>query len=130
VDVRQRSAGVSLIDRSVGLDRTDEGRASPVPGQVSVFRADDTDAERAVVSQGASDGQNPLANDEAVAVGKLRCWQPGGFDLEQRQVADGVFTDELRREHPSIAQFDVDRLGLCDNVMVGNDVAVRCEDDP
>ena len=55
--------------------------------------------------------------------------QPGGLDLDQRQVHALVLPDEPALEAAAVGQLDLDALGVGDDVLVGDEVAVLADEE-
>ena len=115
VSVEQGAAGVSGVDRGVGLDR-------PVDLEVgqrldrAVGGRDDPDRQRLLLVERAPDRGNGLADCD-VLVGRERervQVEAVGVDLEQRHVGIRVEADDVRRDPVAVGELDVDLLGLVD----------------
>jgi len=55
--------------------------------------------------------------------------QPAGLDADQGDVAARVGTDHHRVELALVGKADLDLVGLLDHVRIGQDVAVRADDE-
>ncbi len=76
----------------------------------------------------------PMANTHCptfrrVGVADLHGGQPLSLDLEQRDVGLPVAAHQLGRELALVVELDRDALGARDDVVVGDDVAVRGDDE-
>jgi len=104
---------------------------------LAVFRGDDAGGDRLGESEGAADGEDPVAHLSAVGVAKLDGGQGLlGVDFDDGDV--GVFVDSddgCRTTVVTIVGFrvggelDVDFVGAVDDVVVGDDVATGIDDE-
>ena len=84
---------------------------------------------RVVEGQRAADGQDPFADIKLVGVAPFGLDLEIGFDLEDGQVALGVGPDKPGTNVVTWAEADHDLLGVLDDVIVGDDVALGFVDD-
>jgi hypothetical protein len=56
-------------------------------------------------------------------------WQPGGVDLQEGEICLGVAPHHLGGEFPPVVELHLDIGGVLDDVIVGDDVAVRVQDE-
>ena len=138
--VDERAAGVAGVDGGVGLDEALElGLATPLaPGSsMERFLAETMPAETVCgEAEGAADGEHPVADLRAVGVAELDGGQGlCGVDLDDGDV--GVCVDADDRGGTAVigcvvgigGELDVDLVGLVDDVVVGDDVAARIDDE-
>ena len=127
--VDEGPAGVAGVQGHVGLD---QGHGPAVHVHVPVQGGDETVRKGApeLHAQGVADGVNRLAHRQEGRVPQLRRGQvPGVHDLEDRQVVDlvadhvlGLVLDVIREGHGAVPPPG-------HHVVVGEDVAVRRDDD-
>ena len=101
---------------------------SPAPRRASL-RADDAHRHGLADAERVADREHDVADADLVGVAERQRLQVGAVDLQHRQVARLVGADDLRLEGAAVGQFDADLLGAVDHVVVGEDVAVRPDDD-
>ena len=81
-------------------------------------------------AEGIAYRQHEVADLEVVGIPQHRRLERFAveFGPEQGQVAALVRDQHPRRELPPVGQYDLDRAGLFDDVVVGHDQAVRADD--
>ena len=77
----------------------------------------------------AADRDDELADLERIGLADRGGRQPRGVDLDDRQVGEAVDAVDRARQHPAVLELDVELGPTLDDVMVGEDPAVRVEDD-
>ena len=141
--VEHRAARVTAVDRRVRLDRIDEVVARGQRGDRALGCRHDPDAERALVAERASDRRDGLADDDVRRVPERHHRQVtiGRVDLEEPDVVVDVPPDDARPHPVAVAELDEDSVrrlrsrrrvalaGRRDHVRVGEDVAVRGDDE-
>src|SRR6185295_20381675 len=110
--VDQRAAGVSGVYRGIRLQEVIELPAK----SGSTLGADDAQRNRVVKPERVSDGDNPIAHAQRVAVADLGHWEgrPAWNDLQQRDVGSFIVTFDRSRELTTVVQCDrhaVDQFG-------------------
>ena len=132
--VEQGSAAVARVDLGVGLDRVED--VFGVPGRWignldgPVDGADHALGHAVLLAEGAADGDRELADLQAVRLAPIERRQILRLDLDHRYIVVRAGTD-----HPRvvglvlIAQDHLQLLGVLDHVVVGDDVAVRPNDE-
>jgi len=128
--VDQCAAGVAGIDGRVGLDEITRLARVVGVGVGAVKRADDAarDGKRKV-SEGTAEGEHGLAGLQPGGVAPGDAGQVGSVDLDDRNVVELVDTDDFAVENAAVMQRDLDVGGAIDDVVVGDDVSVRRDDD-
>jgi hypothetical protein len=141
--IEHRAARVAAVDRRVGLDRVDEIVARGQRGDRALGRRHDPDAQRALVAERASDGRDRLADDDVRRIPERHSREVvvARVDLEEPDVVVDVPPDDLRAYPVAVPELDEDGVrclrrrrrvalaGRRDHVRVGEDVAVRGDDE-
>ncbi|MNQ61493.1 hypothetical protein D3C85_758080 [compost metagenome] len=125
VQVEQRAAGVTRVDRHVGLDE----RYIVLVRQAAALGADDTGRHRVVEAEGRTDGQHPAAHLELVGLADLHDRQILALDLEQGDVGTRIGADELGFELAAVGQAHDDFIGIGHHMVIGQDVAFLGDDE-
>src|SRR5215472_13816317 len=134
VHVEQRAAGVAGVDGGVGLDEVLE-LAAGAGLDGAVLGGDDSGGDGLREGEGAADGFDVVAHLRHVAVAQLDGGQGGiGVDLDDGEVGGLVDADDARRAAEVLGvgvggELDVDLVGLVDDVVVGDDVALGVDDE-
>ena len=125
VEVEGRATGIAGVDRRVDLQEVAVGRAA----DVAAAGRDDTDGHGAAEAERIADGNDPVA-DADVFGRKLDEGQIGAFDLDHGEVGALVGADDGRRSVslPS-SKVTVTLVASCDDVVVGDDIAVSRNDE-
>ncbi|PRD36405.1 UNVERIFIED_CONTAM: hypothetical protein NCL1_08904 [Trichonephila clavipes] len=123
--VEQRAAGIARIDGDIGLD---EGHVG-IAGQRARLGADDAGGGRVVEAERRADGQHPLADAQLRGIADLHRRQVGGGDLDQRDVGARVGADDLGLDLAAVAEAHGDLVGLVDDMVVGQHIAVAADDE-
>src|SRR5579859_1993508 len=130
VDVDQGAAGVSGVDRRIGLDP--EVVRSEV--EVALHGGDDAAGHRAFETVGGPHRHDQLAHLELIRIaefgdGKGRLRLPlGEVELDDRQVRLRVQPDDLCRDFLPVGQDAANLGGLVGDVVVRHDVALIGDD--
>ena len=135
--VDQRAAGVAGVDRGVGLDRVDDGvgvTGLGVQADRALHRADDPLGDRAGQPQRRPDGDHAVADPEVRRPPQLGDDGVGQLDLDHRDVGLRVAADHTGGGADPGGEDGLERRprvggGQRDDVVVGDDVAVRVDDD-
>jgi len=127
VEVDQRTTGVPRIDGGVGLDEVVKGSGADDPA----LGADDTERDGVFQAEGIADGQNPGPDLEIRGVAEFEIGQIGlAVDFQQRQVGFLVAADDFGLDRLFVvAELDLDLVGAVHHVVIGDDVAVRGDDE-
>ena len=127
MDVNERPAGIARIDRGIGLEKVAEAVPHhPAPAQ----GADDAVGQRPVEAVGVADRPHHLPHLEAVAVAPGRRRQSRGVDPQDGKIGLVVRPGERGHESAAIGEGDLDRVGVVDAVVVGDDDAIGGDDHP
>ncbi len=133
-DAHERAAGVAGVDGRVGLDEVLDAALAPArqAAQRASLGADDAggDGEGEALAERIADGQDPFTDPRVFAVAERHRRERPGIDLQHGHVGVGIGADDLGLELPPIEQPDDDLLGPFDDMVVGQDVAVRRDDEP
>ena len=124
--IDQRAAGIPRVNRRVGLDEVlialDAEPAAPE-------RADDAWGHGLAETERVADGDDEVADLEAVGIAQRHRGQIDGRDLQHGNVGIGVGADQLRRQTPVVFGDDLDAGRVFDDMAVGQDIALRRVDD-
>src|SRR4051794_23403777 len=127
--VEQRAAGVTGVDRGVGLQDVVD-REAVRRGDLPLQRGDHAGGERAVEAERVADRVRGVADLDGARVTQRERLEVGGADLQQREIGRGVLAHELGRERLAVADLRLDlAVGALDHVGVGDDVAVIGDDE-
>jgi hypothetical protein len=126
VEIDERTPRVARIDRSVRLEKAlvafdAETRAAE--------RADDAERHGLTKPERIADRNDVVSDGERIRVADLARSETAGIDLEQRDIRLWIAADELRRELLTIGEIDDDLVGVLDDVMIRQHVAVARVDD-
>ncbi len=130
--------GVSRIDGRVGLDHPRPhlraARAGLRP-DVAADRADHSDRNGGVpvgqqVAERIADRDRPFTDQDVVRVAERSGGEVPRIDLEDGEVRYLVRLDQLGGKLPAVHEGDDDLGGIGDDMLVGEDVAVRGDDEP
>ncbi len=139
--IDERATGVTGVDGGVGLDETLKllGKAGLRVAVVNgtVLGRDDAGGDGLRETERAADGKHPVADFGGLGVAEFDGRQRGiGVVLDDGDVGLGIDADDSRGaalEALSIVgiagELDVDLVGLVDDVIVGDDVAARVNDE-
>ena len=124
--VERRTARIAAIDRRVDLQEIVVGTGL----DIAPARGNNSRCDRPAEAEGISDRHDPVADLSRVAVapgeiGKLAV----AFDFEQGDVGQGVAADKLGGMSAIVLKNDGDRPRLLDDVIVGDDIAGRVDDE-
>ena len=125
VQVEQRPAGVSGVDRDVGLDE----RHIALARQRARLRRNDAGSDRVLEAERRAHRHDPLADLDVLGMADAHHRQVLRLDLEQRDVAVPIGAYHFCSELPAVGQLDIDFLGAVDHVGVGENVAVGADDE-
>ena len=128
--IHQRAAGVAGIDGRVGLDVAARLARIIRIGIGPVDGADDAAGDRELeVAEGAAKGKHGLAGFQLGRVSPDDGGKVGCVHLEHGKIGELVDADDLRVQDAAIIQRHLDLRGAIDHMVVGDDVAVRRDDD-
>jgi len=126
--VEERAAGVAGVDGGVGLD----GVFDLVAGGHGdgADSGDNAAGHGPAEAEGVADGIDALADDEVGGVGEDGGLEVGNIvDLEEGEVVVAVDVDDGGFVLAAVGEGDLDGLGVVDDVIVGEDVALLVEDE-
>ncbi len=121
--IDQRPAGIARIDGDVGLDERQ------IVSGIATLGRDDSGGDRVVESERRTDRQHPFTHTQAIRIADRHERQMIGLDLDQRHVGTAIGADQLAAQFALVGQRDVDFIGLVDDMMIGEDVAVGGNDE-
>ncbi len=133
--VDEWTAGVARVDRRVGLQGAQVRRLAPVGGagrHRTVGRTDDAGCDRTGEPEWRADRDALVADDDAVGVAERDDGQAGPGDFDHGQVVRRRTSDDPARRGRPVVEVDRDGpavRGVCDDVVVRHDVAVRLNDE-
>jgi hypothetical protein len=81
-------------------------------------------------AEGVAHGQDPITDLKLVGVAQAQEREIVLLDLDHRQVAGRIGTDDFGRVLAAVLQLDPHRVRLGDHMVVGQDVSVRRDDEP
>src|SRR5262249_6383278 len=116
----QRPAGISGVDRSIGLDVV---IIDPV--ECPARRRDDPRRHRLLEPKRTSQGDDPLTLLEPVRIAKPGKGQALRVDLDYGQVGLGIGTHPLGPEYAAIGQRNLHLVGVAGHVVIGKYVTIR-----
>src|SRR5258708_7713223 len=122
--INERTAGISAIDGSVGLNRfIDEGGLAGLHGAAD--GADYSGGQRALKAKRIANGENFLADLQRGGITELQGYQVLAFrfDLHQRDVVALIGADKFCRVARLIPEDDFDGLRFLHHVEIRKDVA-------
>src|SRR5207245_8901447 len=91
----ERTAGMSGVDRGVGLDEVEAGGSH---GERGALAAHDSERDGVLEAEGMAEGQHELADADAIGVGQREGGQAlDAVELEQCEVDATVAADEDRK---------------------------------
>ena len=123
--VEQRPAGVTGVDRHIGLNERDIGivRQGPTQG------ADDALGRGALQPERCADGKHPLPDLESAGIADRDGWQIFGVDFQQRNIGLRIAANHLGWELALVVQPDSDFVRLVHHMPVGDDITVGGNDE-
>src|SRR5262249_1332780 len=126
--VHQRPAGVPGVEGRVRLNHVVHQVASYAP-QGPADSADDSCCHGGLEAERAADRHDELADPQLRRVAKLGEWERLPVALDEGQVGPRVVADDAATDLLAIVQADADLLRLPNHVVVGEQVALRGEQD-
>ena len=123
--VDERPAGVPRVHGGVRLDEV-EARRGDEEGRA--LAAHDPEGHRLLEAEGVTEGEDELADPEALRVPEGEDRQPlSRVDLDQGEIHPGVPSEHRPREPSPRREPDLDGQGILDDVGVGDEVAIRVD---
>src|SRR5690606_12430809 len=124
VDADERPARVAAIDRGIRLDEVVVGAGV----YVALPRRDDPGGNGPAEPERIADRDHPVADARLGRVAELQERQRLlRLHLEQGDVGFRVTSDERRGQRRLVMEADEDLVGVLDDMVVGDDVAVRVD---
>jgi len=127
LEPQQRPAGVSRIDRRIGLNGLLDVR--PFRAADGAQRTDDAARHRARKSKRVSDGEGFLAHLKVLGIAKYGGNYAGRVNFDNRQVMPAVASDHLRLVGFLVVQSHFHLRGVANHVEVGQDVPFLVDDE-
>ena len=129
--VHEGAAGVAGIHGRIGLDEGFNLEFAAAVGHGTALGGDDAGGDGAseLLAERGADGEDPLAQAELVAVAHRDGGKVLGVDLDDGDVRGRVGADDGGVELLVVVRGHRDLGGAGDDVVVGDDVAVRPDDD-
>ena len=130
--IDQCTSTVTGIDCGIGLDKGFDAHllaAGIECTDATGLGADNTGCHGRGQSQRVAYGQHPFAHFQIVRIAEFDSRQLFGVDFYQSQVGRGVGTDYTTVEGTVIIQGNIQFVGTFDHVVVGDDIAIRGNDD-
>ncbi len=125
--VEERPAAVAGVDRRVGLDEVVVARGA----DETRLCADDAERDGVPETERVTDGQDVLADAKPARSAEANRGEVvAALDLEEGEIELGIATDHVRRELAVVPEADRDEVGVVHDVLVGDDVALRVDDEP
>src|SRR5208283_1347065 len=124
-DIHERAAGVAGVDGGVGLDEVFIVFDAEV---AAAGGADDAGGDGLADAEGVSDGEHDVPDLGFVAVGHGDDGEVFGVNLDDGDIGLGVAANDLGGECAAILQGDFDFVGVINDVVVGENVAVFGDD--
>src|SRR5262249_38263010 len=124
--VDQRAPGISRVDGRIGLDEVVVTALADEPS----LGADDTRGDRMLEAEWVADGHHPFADAQLIGVAEGYSAEIGDVvDLDDGDIRLRVTAHDLRLVLLFILELDDDFVGVLDDVVVGEDVAVAIDDE-
>ena len=80
-------------------------------------------------SERVADGKDEITDFDVVRLADGQIGQSIGIDLEQRDIGQCIRTDDLGIERFLVEQRNLNLVGVFDNMMIGQDIAILGIDD-
>ena len=121
VKIQQRTARVAEVNRRIGLDEILVARNADI---AAALRTHDTSSHRVAQSKGIADGDYPFADLQGIGIGQFENGQVLGINFDYGNLGLGVRPDQLGGELAIVREVYCDFLGLTDQMIVRQDVAI------
>ena len=126
--INQRAAGVSGVDRGIGLDQVF------VPSDTESTareRAHDAGSDGLPEPEGIADRDNVVAHPQTFGIRGAQGNQGRAFDLDHRDIGLWIGADEFGLEFAPVNQSHRDLIRVCDHMIVSEyETAPRIDDYP
>src|SRR5262249_1106431 len=127
-DVDERSAGITGINRGVGLD---EAVVRPAPGQVAALAAHYTRSNGIIEAEWIADRHYPFAHFQLIGIAERRDRQSlVHTNFDDGEIGLGVSTDNPSVEFPAVGKLDDDLRRVVHDMVVGQNGSVFVDDEP
>lgn len=127
--VDEGTAGVTGVDSGIGLDERGDTCCGSRLVDAAAFGTDDTGGDGAVQTVGVTDGDDPLADLQVVTVADRQGGEVLGIDLDEGEVGDLVGTNDPCGELAVVVEGDGQLVGAFYDMVIGDDISVRADDD-
>ena len=127
--VHQRSTRIAGIDGCVGLDELARLASVVIVGIRPVQRAHDTASHGKAESIRIAEGEYRLSRMQCRRIADRNVGQVAAVHLDDRKIGKRIGADHLRLQNTTVAQRDLYIGCAINDVIVGNDVSVRRDDD-
>ena len=124
VHVEGRAAGIAAVHRRVDLQEVVVGAGA----DVAAFRRDDAGGHRAAEAERIADREHPLPDLRGLG-GEGHILEAVAFDLQQRDVGALVLADQLGVELAAVIHHDRVARAVCDDMRVGDEIAVIADEE-
>ncbi|MNS63009.1 hypothetical protein D3C72_960920 [compost metagenome] len=121
VQVEQRTTGVAWVDRHVGLNE----RHIVFVRQATTHGTDDALSHGMVEAKRRTDCHDPLTGFQVLGFAEFEHRQVLAFDFQQGHVGAWIGADQLGFHFTAVGEADEDLVGIGDYVVIGQDVAIR-----
>ena len=121
VQVHQRTAGVTPVNRRIRLDKV---LVVLCVQAATTQRGDNTRGHGFTQTERVADGYGVVTHTQRVGIGELNRRQVFRIlNLDQRDIRTWIFTHHFSVEFTSVAQLNFNGVGVINNVVVGHHVA-------
>jgi hypothetical protein len=129
VAVDQWAAGITRVQRRVGLDHAVDqppGRAA----QAAAERADDAGRDRRLKPERIADRDDQLADAQPRRAAEFGIGQPAGGKAQDCQIGRRIVADRCGFDLAAVGHRGGEPARAGDDMVVGQEITVRGEDDP
>src|SRR5688500_12031643 len=126
------AAGVAGVEGGVGLDDVLDDALAVGGGEGAAEGADDAGGDGGLEAVGVADGDGHLADAQAVRIAEGGGGELLGvvaLDAEDGEVGGGIGADDFDLEAAAVGRDGFELAGVLDDVVVGEDVAVRGQEE-
>src|SRR5450631_3428349 len=123
--IEGRTARIALVDRRVDLNEV----IVRAVADVATAGRDDAGSDGSAEAEGIADRENPVADPRLAGCEFCKRKVRPAFDLDQREIRTLVRANYLGGVGLSVVSCDFDLVGAIDNVIVGNRIAVRRDEE-
>lgn len=115
---------ISRIDGNVGLDQ------GKIIACIACFRGNDARRNRIFKSERGTDRKHPFTYFDVGRIAGFQDREILAFDFQQGHICPFVRTDDFRLEFAVVCQSDKNFIGIVDDVMVRENIAIGSNDEP